>query len=229
MEDFLEIDKRSSLTICVSETNKQKIRATKCSNAFIYVLNRVQLVEIEECDDCAIFLCYSGEILMKNSRRSKISAYCGKISIRGCKNINLSLFSQTKPLISDHSSSVTISPFDAIFKGIVPEGKNFWDSPDITEDSAFQILPPEEFIPFVVPFGDEPDGICSPLPKDYLNALKTRQIAAEERKQIVLHFQQKHPVYSQRIQKKISSAFAESLNNSISGKQIQNLGNIMYL
>ena len=183
---------------------------------------------ISNCKLCTFFIHYSKDLKVLFSQKLKISSYIKELLISNVEDSLFSLFINSQPKLTNNSIKILFSPYNIIYKTDPPIGLNFWDKPNIEEGCNYSLLEPSEFFPFVIPFGEEPEGLISPLPSSYSKALQWRERLLEERHQLILKFCKKAPAYANNIQEKISEVFKNNILNTEKGLQIQQLNEIIY-
>jgi len=87
---------------------------TKCEAV---VADSTDMVQIDECVDCKIFLGASGEsVFIRNCSGCTFYVACKQLRLRDCHDCKFSLYSQTEPVI-ETSDQITFTPFSGGFEG----------------------------------------------------------------------------------------------------------------
>ncbi|KAH0789976.1 TBCC domain-containing protein 1 [Histomonas meleagridis] len=224
----LEIANVQSKTICVKSNSSNAIEIQNCKNSYIYIVKPIDTIIIKHCTDSLIFICSANIVTIDRSSQVKVTSYSQSIRVSKSHHINLYLYVNTQPIVSEGSYNIVIAPYNAASKFVLPTGKNFWNYPINESGASSSLMDPSDFCPLVVPFGDEPDGISTYLPRDFLKTLAKRERIAEERRKLVLEFCKRNPDYSELIQQKISESFDKYLTESKGKEQIIQLSAVEY-
>jgi hypothetical protein len=227
--ETLVIENRKAATVCVSTDKYESIKIFNCSRSFIYVMQPVTSIEITRCKKSTIFISKSTSVTVSLSARVSITAFASSIAVVQSQSTVLFVYASTPPSISDNSRGIQLAPYNAIGSTISPTGPSWWNRPTIEIGSECSLLDPSEFLPLVLPFGDEPDGIAAPLPPSYARALAIRQRTASDRREVILEFCRKVPSCALKIQDRISDEFKRFLSASISGALIHQLDQLEYV
>ena len=93
----------------------------KCKNCDFYLLDNSSQIFIDSCDDCRFFIgpC-SGSIFIRTSKNVKMIVACQQFRTRDCHNLEVSIFSGTRPVI-ESSSNVTFSCFASNYIGLAKQ------------------------------------------------------------------------------------------------------------
>lgn len=202
---------RNSFTLCVTNTKATAIEFTNITNSYIYIMQPMDAVLIKHCTGTTFFICKSDVITVDFTGSSSITAYTSNIQITKSQDLTLYLYVSNQPVISEGSCRIQLAPYNAVAKCIIPQGANMWNRPLTQSGASSSLLDPNMFLPLVVPFGDQPDGILCDLPVSYKRAYLWREKVAEERRQLVLDFCNKAPKCADIIQQRIAEAFQKDL------------------
>lgn len=224
----LVLEKRTNQTICVSG-EYESVEIDGCTGCFIYIMKEMDAVHVRHTSETTIFICKAQISSATYCNSVRITAYAENISVSKCQDLDLFLYVANPPVLSDGSFKIRLGPYNAAVKSVVPRGQNSWNTPICQTGATFSLIDPSDFLPFVIPFGEEPEGILSPLPPSYAKALAWREQIAEERRQLVLDFCKKVPSCADAIQERISAAFKEHLASSRHGDQLKQLQETEYL
>ena len=225
----LVLENKSGLTVCVSSETYKSVEITGCTKCFIYIMRPMGAVHVRHCTECTVFVCQTDVASVSFCQDCIITEYVGKIQISKSQSVDLYLFTGSPPIISEGSFKIRLAPYNAVVRSIVPSGLNLWNQPVLQSGATFSLLDPPDFLPLVVPFGDEPEGILAPLPPAYRKALAWREQVAEERRQLVLEFCRKVPSFAGSLQERISSAFKQHLASTRDGEQLKQLQSVEFL
>merc|ERR1712072_954871 len=87
---------------------------TKCEAV---VADSTDMVQIDECIDCKVFLGASGEsVFIRDCKGCTFYVACKQLRLRDCHDCKFSLYSQTEPVI-ETSDGITFTPFAGGFEG----------------------------------------------------------------------------------------------------------------
>lgn len=225
----LSITGKDSCSICVCQTEETSLEISNCTKSFIYVMKPMETIIIKHCTETTVFVFQANLISIDFCENLTMTSYTGNLQISKSHDLFLYLYVTNQPIISGGSFKVQLAPYNGVIKGLTIEGTNYWNRPLLQSGASSSLLDPTGFLPFVVPFGDEPNGIAAPLPQAYKKALAYREKIAEERRQLILEFFRKSPDAGSCLQKQISDQFQKYLSESKSGEQLQQLNNVEYI
>ena len=231
MQEKLLLDDKRDESFCIKDTEKNIAVISNSVDCFFYFLKEFQTIEINNVNNSTVFIAKSAEIRVSNCEGLKLTCYSEKIDISKAIQSTFYLYISNNAFIHGQSN-VTIAPYNACFNSdvLVPNGDNLWEKPNVEEGSIFAIMEPTEFIPFVIPYGEEPKGILAPLPSSYTRSLQWREKVAEERRQLILQFCKRAPSYAKELQEKIYSAFRERvLEDKEEGRQMKQLSKTVFM
>ncbi|KAF0973501.1 hypothetical protein FDP41_008205 [Naegleria fowleri] len=99
----------------------QAMNIDKCSNCDFYLLDNSSQIFIDSCENCRFFIgpC-SGSIFIRTSTNVKMIVACQQFRTRDCKNLELSMFCSTRPVI-ESSSDITFSCFGSNYIGLAQQ------------------------------------------------------------------------------------------------------------
>ncbi|OHT01513.1 hypothetical protein TRFO_31601 [Tritrichomonas foetus] len=220
---------KDSTSVCVRNTDETALEISNCTKSFIYIMKPMQTIIVKHCADTTIFILQSNLLTVDFCENLRITVYANNIQVSKSHDLNLYLYVTNQPIITEGSFKVQLAPYNAVVKGVSPEGPNYWNRPLLQAGASSSLLDPSEFFPFVIPFGEEPNGIVAKLPLSYKKALAWREKVAEERRQLVLAFCKKVPDFADSLQKQISEQFQKYLSESKSGEQLQQLRSVEYV
>ena len=81
------------------------------------VADSTDMVQIDECVDCKVFLGASGEsVFIRDCKGCTFYVACKQLRLRDCHDCKFSLYSQTEPVI-ETSDGITFTPFSGGFEG----------------------------------------------------------------------------------------------------------------
>ena len=87
---------------------------TKCEAV---VADSTDMVQIDECIDCKVFLGASGEsVFIRDCKGCTFYVACKQLRLRDCHDCKFSLYSQTEPVI-ETSDGIVFTPFAGGFDG----------------------------------------------------------------------------------------------------------------
>ena len=225
----LVLENRNGVTVCVSSDQNGSVEIRGCTKCFIYLMRPMGAVHIRHSTECTVFVCQADVSSVSFCQNCSITAYVGKIEVSKCHDVDLYLYVGSPPVISEGSFKIRVGPYNAAVKSIVPSGLNLWNHPVVQSGATFTLVEPTDFLPLVVPFGEEPEGILASLPPSYRKALAWREQVAEERRQLVLEFCKKVPSFADSLQERISTAFKQHLASTRDGEQLRQLQTAEYL
>lgn len=228
-EECFRISNVNSKSICVETIDSTTLEIDNCRDSFIYVMKHFDSVIIKHCSETTIFISQASKVTLDRSDDMSFIGFCKSLCVSKSHDINLNLYVNSKPLISEGSFNVTIGPYNAVVSCTKPNGRNFWNHPTIETNASFNLLEPDDFFPFVVPFYDNQNEINAAIPMKYREALAKREKIAENRRKLVLEFCKANPEFADKINEKISCKFNSYLEGSKCGKQINQLGSIEHL
>ena len=229
--ETLCIQDKTDESFCIHQTSCTKISLANLVDCFVYCLKEFDSIEINSLKNCTIFIAKSSNVIVNNGSNIKLTCFSNEITISHTNQSTFYMFVLEKCLIQNQSD-VIIAPYNACFNSgnLVPVGENLWDKPIIEEGSTHKILEPTDFIPLVIPYGDEPQGILAPIPSSYTRSLQWREKVAEERRQLILQFCQRAPSYAKELQDKISASFkSRVLDDKEEGRQLRQLARTIYM
>ena len=220
---------KDSTSICVCKTEEKALEISNCTKSFIYLMKPMETIIVKHCSDITIFIWQANLVTFDFCENIKVTSYSNNLQISKSHDLTLYLYVTNQPIITEGSFKIELAPYNGVVKGLSIEGTNYWNRPLLQAGASSSLLDPSEFLPFVVPFGEEPNGIAAKLPLSYKKALAWREKVAEERRQLVLEFFKKAPNYAANLQKQISDQFQKYLSESKSGEQLQQLRNVEYI
>ena len=224
----LFITGKDSTSVCICNTEACDLEISNCTKSYIYIMKPMQTIIVKHCVDVTIFVWKSNLFTLDFCENMRITAYVNNLQVSKCHDMVLYLYVTNQPIITEGSFKIQLAPYNGAVKGLTFEGQNYWNRPLLQAGASSSLLDPSEFLPFVLPFGEEPNGIAAKLPISYKKALAWREKVAEERRQLVLAFCKKSPELAASLQKQISDQFQKYLAESKSGEQLQQLKNIQY-
>jgi hypothetical protein len=219
----LSIANRHVTTICVSKHSSRPVNVSNCSNSFVYVLTSVERVSISECQGCTLFVAESQTVIVSMCSDLSVTAVASSVEVSQSDAIRLFLHTKRSPIIGQNATRVVVAPFNAVFAGRIPEFASAWNHPRAERGSSCSIMDPADFVPFVIPFGPQPQGIAAPMPPSYQRALADREQVAEKRRQTLLDFCRRVPGCADQMQSRIATEFRSYLAQLKAGQQLSTL------
>eukprot|EP00271_Cylindrocystis_brebissonii_P008808 TRINITY_DN23304_c0_g1_i1.p1 TRINITY_DN23304_c0_g1~~TRINITY_DN23304_c0_g1_i1.p1 ORF type:complete len:691 (-),score=144.94 TRINITY_DN23304_c0_g1_i1:1150-3222(-) len=193
------------------------VRISHCHDAVVYVLAPLRYASIVGCSDSIIILGPTGRAVKgENCERVQVIAACARMRISTCRDCIFHLGTNQSPLAIGDNHNLQVAPYNTFYPKLesqlsqagVDPTLNRWDKPitlsvadplSMMANSAGAadaqaegpaLLPPEKFVPFVVPFRAITDaqqqqtrGNPFPLPKTYLTALQVKTKTVESLRQ----------------------------------------------
>jgi len=219
------VDGVTKMSVLKGESNIENgvIRVSHCHDAVVYVLAPLRYASIFGCTDCIVVLGATGKaVKVEHCERVQLLAPCARIRIANCRECVFYLGTNQNPLVLGDNHKIQVAPYNTFYPRLdahlsevgVDPSVNLWNVP-ITlgktdphdpnlptagaadgELETASLLPPERFVPFVVPFrtpstpsvsSEQQQAVtrANPfvLPKAYLQALQQKTKTVETLRQ----------------------------------------------
>lgn len=206
-----------------NEVENGFVRVAHCHDSVIYVLSPLKYATIVGCSDSIVVLGAVGRgVKVELCERMQLIVPCSRIKISNCRECLFYLGTNSRPVIIGDNHNLQVAPYNTFYPRLdyhlakvrVDPSTNKWDAPltlgsadphevgpspagaNETPSERALLLPPDRFVPFVVPFRSmaEQQG-SSPLlqqqtranpfalPKAYLLALQQKTKTVENLRQ----------------------------------------------
>jgi hypothetical protein len=99
------------------DVNGQQFDMMNLNKCEAVVADATDMVQIDECVDCKVFLGASGEsVFIRDCKGCTFYVACKQLRLRDCHDCKFSLYSQTEPVI-ETSDGIVFTPFAGGFEG----------------------------------------------------------------------------------------------------------------
>ncbi|KAL0482735.1 hypothetical protein AKO1_014280 [Acrasis kona] len=125
VQDFIIKGRKDETIVRVPGTiDGQQFIIDGCENCDFYVMDFCAEVSVDDCKNCRFFIGpVEGSFFIRNCENSKVTVACRQLRTRDCKNIDLILYAQGRPVI-ESSTNVRFGCFDVFYVGLSEQFKN---------------------------------------------------------------------------------------------------------
>merc|ERR1712192_36875 len=123
-----------------------KLVLHRCRQSRLCFLAHLSSVTVTKCTESKIFLgAVRGTLTLSRCRGMSVTAACGRLVVRDCHDLKISLLCQLNPLVSCSSTQIIFSPLCSSYKGmqedLLAAGLNLkepgkWDLPIVLGDES---------------------------------------------------------------------------------------------
>lgn len=169
------------------------VKIHRCQYSYFYLLSPLRSVSIEKCKNITVVLGpVEVAVIISGCENVTVIAACGRLAISNSSLCNLNLLTPCRPLILPGCEGISFAPYNTFYpmledhmrKILIPASLNMWDQPIIAGHDhhgdgvpSWFLLPPNEFLQFIVPFEMEgkTNAIPCALPSAYKKALDAKR------------------------------------------------------
>lgn len=169
-----------------SDVSGSSLAIVGCHEASIYVLAPLKHVLVSCCVDCTIVIgACGGSLRMEQCERMQIVSAAVRTTIATCRDSTMHIACNTQPLLSGDNRFIQLAPFNTAYEHLprhlrsagVARVPFHWSNPlsfsrepykvkmrtgpaDGGATGPVYLMPPEDFLPFMVPFKGGPGPLC---------------------------------------------------------------------